>query len=104
MRRAGKLGDAWHVIGTRDLDELSAKMDRVRQVAAEAGRGEESVRLTARIGGRPGAEGAEILRKRFAALAELDCEHVVVDPSITDPADVLTFYRTLADLSEAVSG
>src|SRR5262249_8696103 len=35
LRRAGELGDAWHVIGTRDLDDVKAKMDRVVRAAVE---------------------------------------------------------------------
>jgi probable F420-dependent oxidoreductase len=102
LRRAGRLGDAWHAIGTRDIDELKAKMSTVAGAAAEAGREDGSVRLTARIGGRPGREGEEVLRQRLVALAEIGCEHVVVDPSIDDPANIVPFYRTLARVADEV--
>jgi len=53
LRRAGQLGDAWHPIGLRppaglSPGEYAAKAREVREHAARAGRGAESVRLTLR--------------------------------------------------------
>ena len=52
LRRAGRLGDGWIEIGSRDFDELSARLAVVLAARREAGRDDQPFVVTARIGAR----------------------------------------------------
>ena len=103
LRRAGRLADNWHAIGTRDPADLQQKMETVRRAAQEAGRDPNSIAFSARIGGRPGDEGMAILKRRLELLSDLGCEHVVVDASITDLHEAVEFYGQLGGLARQLT-
>lgn len=49
LRRAGRLGDGWLEIGSRDLDEVLAKLAVVRSARAEAGRQHLPFEVTTKV-------------------------------------------------------
>lgn len=99
LRRAGKLGDAWHAAGADSAEQLTTSMNVVRAAAARSGRAESDVALTARIGMGRGARGTEGLRRRLGLLASLGCTHVMVDPRMADLDDALRCCDVLAGLA-----
>ncbi|HEX4220247.1 MAG TPA: LLM class F420-dependent oxidoreductase [Acidimicrobiales bacterium] len=50
LRRAGQLGDGWIEIGCKDLDELAAKMDVIREHRRQSGRQDLPFEFTAGVG------------------------------------------------------
>jgi probable F420-dependent oxidoreductase len=97
LRRAGRLGDAWHGAGIARSDDLAASMAVVRETAASHGRNPDAVALTARVGIHTGQRGVESFIRRLDVLAEAGCIHVVVDPGTIDIDDAILVTRSIAD-------
>lgn len=100
LRRAGRLGDAWHAAGANTADEVGRAMTVVRDAAAGAGRDESEVGLTARIGMGRGPRGLAGLRRRFEMLAEAGCVHVMVDSGPADLDDALGCCEDVAAVAD----
>lgn len=99
LRRAGRLGDAWHVAGVPDAETLAASMATVREAAAAAGRDPATVRLTARTGLAPGERGWASLLRRLDRLAAAGCDHVLVDPRADHVDQVMALCDAVAALA-----
>ncbi|MPZ68017.1 MAG: TIGR03619 family F420-dependent LLM class oxidoreductase [Actinobacteria bacterium] len=97
IRRAGRLGDAWHAIAVRDTAQLVQLMNDVRAHATKAGRSPEGVGFTVRIGARAERDYLEKLRSRLAELSNIGCCHVVIDPVYTASREAAVFCRGLGE-------
>ena len=76
LRRAGRLGDAWHA-AYLGPDQLSALYPKVQRYAEEAGRDPASVALTLRT--RPPLDDPPRAIELFRAVLDLGTTHVVLE-------------------------
>jgi probable F420-dependent oxidoreductase len=92
LRRAGRLGDGWIEIGSRDQDELGAKLKIVHAERAAAGREDLPFLVTVGI-------DADVTVDDVADLATLGVDRVVVRvPAATTDAGALSeFVQGFAD-------
>jgi probable F420-dependent oxidoreductase len=97
LRRAGRLGDAWHGAGIARSEDLATSMALVRETAITRGRDPDAVALTARVGIHTGQRGVESFVRRLDALAEAGCTHVVVDPGTIDVDEAIEVTRVIAE-------
>ena len=96
MRRAVRLGDAWHPLRER-VDWLREAMDRLRSIAAEEERPvpEFAPRILLRLTAEPlpdeervaGEGSLEQVLADLDALRDLGARSVVLDPFVGDPAE-----------------
>jgi alkanesulfonate monooxygenase SsuD/methylene tetrahydromethanopterin reductase-like flavin-dependent oxidoreductase (luciferase family) len=90
LRRAGRLGDGWIELGSRDADEFAGRLAVVRQARAEAGRAELPFVVTSGIGAAATPDDVEQLTERG------------VDRAIFGLAGT-TSGRDLGEMSEALA-
>jgi probable F420-dependent oxidoreductase len=92
LRRAGRLGDGWIEIGSRNRDDLAAKLQVVRAERAAAGRDHLPFLVTAGI-------DADATADEVAGLAALGVDRVVVrvPDAATDGAAIGALVEQFAD-------
>ena len=82
LRRAARLGDAWHAAGASP-DQVEAALPVLRAEARVAGRDPAAVAITVRTG-LPGREEPEATLTRLRRYRDLGVSHVCLEPSFRD--------------------
>ncbi len=92
LRRAGRLGDGWIEIGSKDLDELAAKMAVINDHRREAGREGQAFEFTVGVG----TDLDTIRRARDLGVTRILVSAPPVDGRVT-PDGAKEFTKRFAD-------
>lgn len=101
LRRAGRLGDAWHAAGIPPAETLQGQLAVVADAARAAGRDPASVRFTARTTVTSGPDGMATLARRLDRLRQFDCDHLLVDPRASSLDELLALCEAVAGAAVA---
>lgn len=96
LRRAGRLGDAWHAAGA-GVEEVRDSGAKVKQSAAAAGRDPNSVDITARVGLRFQEQHLAGEVDKLMAYRDAGVSHMVLD---VNTRDLDAVYEGMAQLAE----
>ena len=84
LRRAARLGDAWHGAGSTP-EEVAAAAEKLRAYAREAGRAPEAIAVTVRTGLRAD-DAPDTVLERMRRYKDAGVSHVCLETSFRDPA------------------
>lgn len=84
LRRAARIGDAWHGAGSTP-EEVASAAEKLRAYAREAGRAPEEVAVTVRTGLRADDDPDAVL-ERMRRYKEAGVNHLCLETSFRDPA------------------
>ncbi|MER3421587.1 MAG: LLM class F420-dependent oxidoreductase [Chloroflexota bacterium] len=97
LRRAARLGDAWHGAGSTP-EEVAAAAEKLRAYAREAGRAPEAVAVTVRTG-LPAGEDPDAVLERMRRYQDAGVSHLCLETSFRDMARA---YETLERFAREV--
>ena len=105
MRRTALFGDSWHPTSRIGLAKLVEGIKYIRQVAHQAGRNSQAVKLTLRWNASPFLTqkfSAEEARECFSAYREAGVTHVCIDLNIPEPSSVSAMLESMERLARDV--
>lgn len=94
LRRAARLGDAWHAAGATP-EEIAAALPALRDYVRAAGRDPAAVQVTVRTG-LPGSEDPDATLARLRRYTDLGVTHVCLETSFRDPSRAYTTLERFA--------